>query len=585
MKCAGRFLVVALLGSLSSLALAARTPTDIAFERQFGERFLDAYWQLNPDAGVANGYYKYADDLRVPNERNRERELKQLRTWISQLEQFKPEFLSPSVQTDRELLKNEFERSVWEQTEFRSWQWDPSVYGVANAVDKILSTEYAPLEVRLRTVSRKLANVASYYDAAKTSISNPTRAHTQLAIEQSRGALAVFGDELVKTVRNSQLGESERNTLTTRIAMTRAAIEDYVAWLVALDAELAKSGGRSFRIGGPLYEKRFAYYIQSGSSAEELYKAALAEKARLLSRMALLTDMLWPKYFPNAAAPLDPFERIGRLIDELSKKHVAREDFIPEIERQIPELEKWIVDHRLLDLDASKPLQVRPTPPYQRGVAVASVQAPGPYDPDAPTYYNVQPLDDFAEERAESFLREYNQWMLPIINIHEAVPGHYVQLVYSNRSPSRIKSIFGNGAMVEGWAVYAERMMMESGFGDHRAEAWLLYSKWNLRSVSNAILDYGVHVLNMSEEQVQELLTREAFQSAAEAAGKWRRAQLTSVQLTSYFAGYSAIYRLRERLKQEWGGRFDLKRFHEQFLSYGSTPINLIEPLMIEHGP
>ena len=155
-------------------------------------------------------------------------------------------------------------------------------------------------------------------------------------------------------------------------------------------------------------------------------------------------------------------------------------------------------DHGLLELDPSKPFRVRETPPHKRGIAGASIDAPGPYDPSQPTWYNVTPLDDLPPERAESYLREYNRWMLPILNIHEAIPGHYAQLVHANRSPSLIKSIFGNGAMVEGWAVYSERMMLESGFGDHSAEYWLIYSKWILRSVSNAILDYSVHVLDMS---------------------------------------------------------------------------------------
>ena len=170
--------------------------------------------------------------------------------------------------------------------------------------------------------------------------------------------------------------------------------------------------------------------------------------------------------------------------------------------------------------------------------------------------------------------------MLPVLNIHEAIPGHYAQLVYANRSPSLIKSIFGNGAMIEGWAVYAERLMLESGYGEHKAEAWLIYSKWNLRSVTNTILDYGVHVLGMSEAEAMDLLTRQAFQTQQEASEKWRRVTLTSVQLTSYFAGYSAIVELREQLKREQAGAFDLKRFHEQFLSYGSAPVRVIRELM-----
>ncbi len=171
--------------------------------------------------------------------------------------------------------------------------------------------------------------------------------------------------------------------------------------------------------------------------------------------------------------------------------------------------------------------------------------------------------------------------MLPVLNIHEAIPGHYVQLVYANRSPSLIKSIFGNGAMIEGWAVYAERMMLESGYGEHKAEAWLIYSKWNLRSVCNTILDYRVHVLGMSEAEAIDLLTRQAFQTEQEAREKWRRVTLTSVQLTSYFSGYSAILDLREQLKREHGGAFDLKRFHEQFLSYGNAPVKVIRELML----
>jgi uncharacterized protein (DUF885 family) len=140
--------------------------------------------------------------------------------------------------------------------------------------------------------------------------------------------------------------------------------------------------------------------------------------------------------------------------------------------------------------------------------------------------------------------------------------------------------VFGNGAMVEGWAVYSERMMLESGYGGDTPEQWLMYCKWNLRSVTNTILDYSVHVLGMSREDAIRLLTHEAFQSQEEASAKWRRVQLSSVQLTSYFAGYSEIYDFRERLRQQLGPSFDLKRFHEHFLSYGSAPVKLIEDLM-----
>jgi len=561
-------------------AQAAPSAADNAFERQFGDGFFDAYWQLNPGFAIGVGYYKYADRLIVPDDSGRARELAFIDRWQTRLHSIDRTQLTAANRADWAILDNEFESRRWEIVVARAWQWDPSVYNVAEPVAKVLSTEYAPLEARLQTVSKRLMNVPAYYDAAKKNIAQPTIEHTQLAIDQNQGALAVFGDDLQKQIAASALTAGERALLAKRIEAARVAIGDYVAWLGKLKSQTTQADARSFRIGRELYERKFGYNIQTGDTAQGLYERALRAKEQLHDRMEVLTDQLWPKYFPNEAPPPDRLTRIGRLIGKLSEQHVAREKFVTEIAAQIPELASWVTEHDLLTLDADKPLKVRETPLHQRGVALAGIDSPGPYDPLAPTYYNVTPLDDLSTERAESLLREYNRWMLPILNIHEAIPGHYAQLVYGNKAPSRIKAIFGNGAMVEGWAVYSERMMLESGYGDHTAQMWLIYSKWLLRSVCNTILDYSVHVSNMSEADAKSLLVREAFQSTEEANGKWRRVQLTSVQLVSYFAGYSAIYDWRERQKRELGTAFNLKRFHEQFLSFGNAPVSVIKELM-----
>ncbi|MEM9023822.1 MAG: DUF885 domain-containing protein, partial [Bacteroidota bacterium] len=189
-------------------------------------------------------------------------------------------------------------------------------------------------------------------------------------------------------------------------------------------------------------------------------------------------------------------------------------------------------------------------------------------------------LDRYSAEEAESYLREYNHYILQILNIHEAIPGHYCQLVYSNQSLSLIKSILGNTAMVEGWAVYAERMMLEEGYGNQDPALWLMYYKWLLRVVCNTILDYGVHVENMSEEEAMDLLMRQAFQEESEANGKWRRVRLTQVQLCSYYSGFREIYDFREASRQQQGEAFDLRQFHEKFLSFGSAPIRSVKALM-----
>jgi Bacterial protein of unknown function (DUF885) len=574
----------ALLAQLAHPTLAAtdnvRSTAGSEFQREFGASFLDRYWRLHSDDAIEAGYYKVADLLIVPDDNARADLLHFLQTALTRLQKIPEASLDIATRTDRAVLENQLQSEIWSLTKYRSWEWDPSSYNVADPFALLLNTEYAPLEQRLQAVLARLTNVPAYYAAAKLSIKNPTREHTQLAIEQNSGALDVFGPELEHQIAGSKLRESERALFKQRIAAARAAISDYGEWLKALDGRLASGSARSFRLGRELYEQQFALYIASGSTAEALYQRALNEKERLLTRMDVLSDELWPKYFPNTAKPEDRLDKIGTLIGKLSEQHIARGDLFSEVQRTIPELEQWVTDHHLLALDLQKPLEVRITPKYKQGVARASLDGPGPYDPNARSYFNVTPLDDLSADRAESFLREYNRWMLPVLVIHEAVPGHYVQGVYSNKSPSLIKSLFGNGAMVEGWAVYGERMMLESGFGNDTAEQWLIYSKWNLRSVCNTILDYGVHVLGMSDEAAKQLLIHEAFQSEEEAREKWRRVTLTSVQLTSYFAGYSAIYEFRERLKREQGARFDLQRFNEQFLSYGSAPVKVIEQMM-----
>ena len=569
----------------ASVAFAAPADANAEFKRQFGDAFLDQYWRLHSDNAISVGYYKVAGVLVVPDEKARAAKLRWLRSSLATLQQLVPGALNPETRTDRAVLLNQLQGEIWYLTDFRDWQWDPSLYNVAEPFALLLNTDYAPLEARLRSVLERLANVPAYYAAAKSSVKNPTREHTQLAIEQNGGALEVFGAELEQQVAGAKLTPGERALFTKRIAAARTAISDYVAWLKVQDQALASGTPRSFRIGLDLYEPKFSFDIASGGTAPALYERARQEKERLLVRMDVLADELWPKYFPNAPRPDDRLDKIGTLIGKMSEQHIARGDLFKEVSRTIPELEQWISEHNLVTLDAAKPLQVRITPKYKQGIAGASVDAPGPYDASARTYFNVTPLDDLSAERAESSLREYNRWMLPILVIHEAVPGHYVQLVYANKSPSLIKSLFGNGAMVEGWAVYGERMMLESGYGGDTAEEWLMYSKWNLRSVCNTILDYNVHVLAMSEADAKKFLTHEAFQSEEEVREKWRRVTLTSVQLTSYFAGYSAIYDFRERLKKEQAGHFDLERFHEQFLSYGSAPVKVIEDMMTGSGP
>jgi len=549
---------------------------------QFKNKFLDEFWSYSPGWGVYVGYYKYDNKLIVPDESSRNAERTFLSNSLAALETFDQLALSASNMTDYALIKNQLDSRLWYINSFKLHEWDPSQYNVANIFGLIINTDYKPLNERLMVINERLAKVPAYYQAAIRNIVNPTAEHTRLAIEQNKGAISLFEKIIPEKVVTSSLSDKQQAELVQGLSAAVIAIREYVVWLEDKEAAFKNQSGRDFRIGKALYEKKFGFDIVSDFSAEELYEKALAAKDKLHREMIVIATQLWPKYFADQGMPEDGLVAVKKMIDHLSSRHVDRTEFVAEIRRQMPVIQKFMDDNELLDSDPTRPLVVRETPKYQRGVAGASVDAPGPYDATANTYYNVTPLDDFTEEQAESYLREYNHWILQILNIHEATPGHYTQLMHANKSASKVKSIFANGAMIEGWAVYSERMMLEAGYGNDEAEMWLMYSKWNLRVVMNTILDYSVQVLGMQKESGLDLLMNQAFQERTEAEGKWRRATLSQVQLTSYFNGYAEIYAFREELKAKLGDDFDLKTFHNKFLSFGNAPVPVIRRMMLQ---
>lgn len=568
--------------SPTSAPTTAPAKVDLEFG-QLSNQFLQALWHNDWDFSLGAGRYEHANQIAIPDAKGLEKQRKFAELWLAKVQSYQPQKLSPKQATDWVLLNNWLQGQRWYIDSLRQHEWDPSNYNIAGPIDQILNTDYAPQEQRLRTLSLRLGGAPAYYATARANLKQPTREHTALALQQIPGTLQVL-QALDKAGQASKLSAQDKRVLQNRVKVATTAVQGYADWLKALDnPDGSRRDGttpRSFRLGKDLYEQKFAQEIQSSLSAEQLYQQALQAKDTMLVKMDGLADELWPKYMAGQTKPSERSAKIGQLIAKMSENHVAREQFVPEVRRQIPQLMDWVVDHKLLAMDKSKPLEVRETPLYQRGVAGAGVEAPGPFRPKDRTYYNVTPLDDYTPEQAESELREYNHWILQILNIHEAIPGHYTQLVYANRSPSLVKTLFGNGAMIEGWAVYGERMMMESGYGGNTPEMWLMYSKWNLRAICNTILDYRVHVLGLEEKDAMAFLTKEAFQTESEARGKWKRVQLTSVQLTSYYSGYAEIMALREERKKALGDKFDLKNFHETLLGFGSAPVRMIRELM-----
>lgn len=574
-----------LLSTIAVLLLAAcgnqtskteKVDQDMAFD-QFKDRFVNALWKQYPSWASSVGFHNYDSILTIPNNTEKEAGLRFSKLYLDSLQSFDLKALSQNNKTDFYLIKNNLESAIWYAKEFDGGSWNPSEYNIGGSFSEILNTSQYALEDRLKNISIKLKNVGLYYAAAKSNIKNPTKEHTDLAISQLSGAISVFETDIQAAAKTSKLSDSEKNTLAERCNTAIAEIKEFVDYLKTMKNEHP----RPFNIGKELYFKKFDLDIQSKFTAQEVYQRALQRKNELHIKMYDAALALWPKYLGKEKLPNDSLQLIRMMIDKLSVNHTHRDSFQSEIDKQIPKLIEFIKQKDLIYIDPSKPLVVRKEPAYMQGVAGASISSPGPYDKNGNTYYNVGTLANYSAAEAESYLREYNDYILQILNIHEAIPGHYTQLVYSNNSPSLIKSLFGNGAMIEGWAVYTELMMLENNYGNNAPEMWLMYYKWHLRSVCNTILDYSIHVNNMNEKDALSLLINEAFQQEAEARGKYKRVSLTQVQLCSYFTGFTEIYDLRETIKKKKGNSFNLKQFHEQFLSYGSAPVKYISEAML----
>jgi uncharacterized protein (DUF885 family) len=455
-----------LLSTIAVLMLAAcgnqttkteKVNHDLAFD-QFKDRFVEALWKQYPSWASSVGFHKYDSILTIPNNAEKEAGLRFSKLYLDSLQSFDLKALSQNNKTDFYLIKNNLESAIWYAKEFDSGSWNPSEYNIGGSFSEILNTSQYALEDRLKNISIKLKNVGLYYAAAKSNIKNPTKEHTDLAISQLSGAISVFETDIPAAAKTSKLSEPEKNTLAERCNTAIAEIKGFVDYLKTMKNEHP----RPFNIGKELYFKKFELDIQSKFTAQEIYLRALQRKNELHKKMYDAALALWPKYLGKEKLPNDSLQLIRMMIDKLSVNHTHRDSFQSEIDKQIPKLIEFIKQKDLIYIDPSKPLVVRKEPAYMQGVAGASISSPGPYDKNGNTYYNVGTLANYSAAEAESYLREYNDYILQILNIHEAIPGHYTQLVYSNNSPSLIKSLFGNGAMIEGWAVYTELMMLKT---------------------------------------------------------------------------------------------------------------------------
>jgi uncharacterized protein (DUF885 family) len=326
--------------------------------------------------------------------------------------------------------------------------------------------------------------------------------------------------------------------------------------------------------------------LQSTMTPQEIVQRAWGEFYRVRDEMFEIAKGIHEERFPGTTVERTgtdaDMRMVRKVLDMIADDHPNEDNILPYIQQTLADLEAFIREKDLLTLDDGQKLVVTWMPEYSQGVAIAGLESPGPLDKHLDAFYYVMPIPpDWSAEQADSFFREYNNYMVQILTIHEAMPGHFVQIYHANRDPSIVRQVFGSGTFIEGWAVYCEMMMVEAGYMDHDPRLKLQRLKFYLRTVINTILDAEVHSGGITEAATLDLLVNGGYQEESEARGKWTRARLTSAQLTTYFAGMQALLDLREKYRQMKGDAFSLKEFHEAVLAHGSPPPMYLEQILI----
>ena len=583
-------LVIAGLGIVHAIASAAPS-ADNTFSR-LADRYLAELAERSPVAATALGDHRADDRLDHVDADARARNTETLLEYREILSAIDREELSRANQVDFAILQNRIESTLFALDTFQEWAWNPLYYVrlSGNAVYGLLSRDFAPLEERFDNAASRLEQFPRFFAEARQSL-QPERVpkiHAETAIQQNRGLSTIIDSMIVP--RMEEVSADTRARLESAIGTARAAIAEQQTWL---EEELLPRANGDFRIGAALYDRKLAFALNSSLSRKEIRALAESEYENVRNEMYEISKQVYAGLYPHTSFPDNPDEAykqaiIRAALEEAYRKLPARDEIVEVARQYLQQASEFVVEKNIVTMP-EEPVEIIVMPEFQRGVALAYLSPPGPLDRDQKAFYAVAPLpSDWTETQVESFLREYNLYSIQNLTIHEAVPGHYLQLALSNRYPSTLRSALWSGPFVEGWAVYAERVMIDEGYLDNDPLMRLINRKWYLRAITNAIIDSAIHVDGMTQAEAMKLMIEGGFQEEREAAGKWVRAQLSSAQLSTYFVGYQEHKALRAEVEAAWGDEFTLRRFHDQLLSYGSPPVRFARALMlnepIPHG-
>ena len=508
--------------------------------------FLDAFVAMEPVAATTIGDHRH--DGRWPDltEDGRRERLAFIDVWSARFTAIDPDDLTADEAIDRDLVVQELEAERFDQTELREDAWNPLawVYLLGDGLFPLLAREFAPLADRLTSVAERLESMSEVTNAARATLvgagaDRPVGSfQTESAIEQLPGIGELIDEALAaadEAAATDPAVADLRPRLNAAAANARRALEEFGRHL---EATVLPASHGDARLGADLFARKMRHTMRSEAlTPERILAAAEHEYTAIRAEMVRLARDLWPTWRPDVPMPTDDGALVRGVLDAIADQHQAPGDLIDFCRAENARIEAFCSQRDLIGI-VDDPMDIRWTPTFLRQYGGAMLISPGPLDKGLATFFAITPIpDDWSADQRESYLREDNDRMLRLLTIHEAVPGHYLQGVYANRSASLPRTVFQSGLFAEGWAVYVTQVMMDAGYGADDPALLLTHWKFYLRSATNAIIDARIHTKDMTEDEAVGLMVDGGFQEEAEARAKYRRARLSSTQLSTYFAG------------------------------------------------
>lgn len=574
---------LALSVSLLAVNAEARSAADQRFEALV-QRYLQGFARLSPISATELGDHRFDHEVDDMSAQGRARRSEFCESLLADLARIPAKQLSRDNQVDRAMLENKLRFDLWEEQSLQTWAWDAQIYSGAagSALYALMARDFAPLKTRLRAAHARMKKLPGLLAQARTSLqpSRVPKVHAETVAKQNAGLMSIVDDLILPEIKI--LPALEQEQIKAAAETLRAAALEHQIWL---DTVLVPKAQGNFRLGAKVYDQKLRFALMSDLSRADI--RARADDALKLAReemyqvsKGVLAGKPQAPELPEKPSAKQQQAAIEAALELVYADRPARGDLVETSKQGLALATEFVRKHDLITLPTA-PVEIILMPEFQRGFSVAYCSPPGPLERHLPTFYAVSPIpDEWTDAQATSFLREYNRLGIYDIAVHEAMPGHFVQLWHSNKNKSVIRALLWSGTFVEGWAVYAEDMMADAGFMDNDPLFRLQQLKTRIRTITNAILDQMIHVDGADRDTVMKFLTTTAFQQEREAAGKWTRACLSSTQLPSYFVGVAEHDETRAEAEKRWGKSFSLKRYHDKVLSHGSPPMRFARALL-----